>query len=117
MSSKIAPKNPSKTALERRILDLGKRAEPGPADKQKLEELFRQFPMKVHTTPEMNQLFVAKFIAEMPEEFENLKSLIHEQKDLVSVILQFEEFLTRNGFDRKYDSGMIFFALCKAARA
>jgi hypothetical protein len=103
-------------APETRILDLGKRAELESSDKEKFEELLRQFPIKLHTTPEMDQLFVAKFIVEMPEEFENLKLLIREKKDLVSVILTFEEFLTRSGFDRKYGSGMIFFALCEAAR-
>ena len=112
MSSDTKPKTP-----DVRIMDLGRRAGPEPAGKEKFEEFLRQFPIKHPATAEMDQKFAAKFIAEMPEEFEKWKSLIREEKDLISIILKFDQFLIANGFDQKYSSATVFFTLCEAARS
>ena len=65
----------------------------------------------------MSSAYVAKFVAEMPEEFERLKSLMHEEKDLAPVLCSFEQFLARSGFDRNYDSLGVFSVLREVARS
>ena len=80
------------------------------------ERRLKQLPIVLHPPSEMSAVFVAKFIAEAPEEFACLKSLLRAEKDLASEIRKFEHFLTRSGFDRRYDGAQVFSALCGAAR-
>lgn len=97
-----------------RIVDLGKRET---TRFQSDEEWLAQFPVKLHPTPEMEASFVAKFIAEQSEEYERLRSLLRAEEDLVSVMVVFDAFLARSGFDPKFSEGEVFSALCKAARS
>jgi hypothetical protein len=80
------------------------------------EEWRKSFPIKLHPPAEMSAWYIAKFIAEMPNEFEQLKSLIRQRKDLGSSMSDFERFLTRAGFDQKYHSLGVFSVLIETAR-
>src|SRR5262249_41218529 len=78
----------------------------------------RGVPFLLHPPKKVSTELVAKFIAEKNTEFETLKELIKQEKDLIEIIRLFEAFLAENGFDeKKYSSGLIFFALCEAARS
>jgi hypothetical protein len=86
-----------------------------PASENASERL-KQLPILLHPPSEMSAAFIAKFIAESPEEFEYLRSLLRAEQDLASEMRKFEQFLTRSGFDRRYSWAEVFGALCKAAR-
>jgi hypothetical protein len=81
------------------------------------KEWLSQFPIKLHPPAEMSSTYVAKFVAEMPEEFERLKSLMHEEKDVGPVLRSFEQFLVRSGFAQNYDSLGVFSVLREIARS
>jgi hypothetical protein len=79
------------------------------------EDFLKQFPTKLHRDAEIKAKFVALFISTELQLFLQLQSLLGQEKDLVEVMQQFDQFLARNRFDCRYSETSVFGALCDEA--
>jgi hypothetical protein len=80
-------------------------------------EFLKKFPVKLHPDVKMTSEFVALFIAEEPQLFQQLQNLLHEEMDLIEVMRKFNRFLTAKGFDSRYSEISVFGALCDEAKS
>ena len=80
--------------------------------------LERGLPVLLHQPKQISMEHLAKFIAENNTEFEALKELMKQEKDVGEILRLFYAFLAENDFDdKKYNKALMFFALREVARS